>query len=63
MNCRGCGAASFTYVDVLVRGAKGSKAVKMLVDTGSTYVVLDPTTVRGAGPLRDPVHRRAHPGG
>ncbi len=35
----------FTYVDVLVRGRKASKTIRMLVDTGSTYIVLDSKTV------------------
>ena len=30
----------FVYVNVIVHGMRGSKAVKMLVDTGSTYIVL-----------------------
>ncbi len=39
----------FVYVDVIVRGMKGSKAVRMLVDTGSTYVVLDPGMISELG--------------
>ena len=35
----------FVYVNVVVHGMKGSKVVKMLVDTGSTYIVLSPKTI------------------
>lgn len=36
----------FTYVDVEVCGRRGSRTIRMLVDTGSTYIVLDPSTIR-----------------
>lgn len=35
----------FTYVDVVVHGRRGSRSIRMLVDTGSTYIVLDPRTI------------------
>ena len=34
-----------TYIDVMVHGRKASKVLRMLVDTGSTYIVLHPKTV------------------
>jgi clan AA aspartic protease len=40
---------SFTYVNVTVRGMKASRDVRMLVDTGSTYIVLDPETIKELG--------------
>ena len=39
----------FVYVDVVVWGSKSSRKIRMLVDTGSTYIVLDPDTVRELG--------------
>ena len=44
----------FTYVNVTVRGMKASKDVRMLVDTGSTYIVLDPETIKELGLLETP---------
>jgi predicted aspartyl protease len=44
----------FTYVNVTVRGMKASRDVKMLVDTGSTYIVLDPETIKELGLLETP---------
>jgi predicted aspartyl protease len=44
----------FTYVNVTVRGRKISRDMKMLVDTGSTYVVLDPNTVEELGLIETP---------
>jgi hypothetical protein len=41
----------FTYVNVMVRGMKASRVVRMLVDTGSTYIVLDPETIEERGLL------------
>lgn len=35
----------FIYIDVVVHGRRALKAIRMLVDTGSTYIVLDPGTV------------------
>jgi len=35
----------FVYVNVVVHGMKGSKVVEMLVDMGSTYIVLSPKTI------------------
>ncbi len=36
----------FTYINVTVHGRKASKDIKMLVDTGSTYIVLDSEIIR-----------------
>jgi len=44
----------FVYVDVSVHGTSGSKSIKMLVDTGSTYIVLDPETIKELGLLETP---------
>jgi clan AA aspartic protease len=44
----------FTYVNVTVRGMKASRDVRMLVDTGSTYIVLDPETIKELGLLETP---------
>jgi predicted aspartyl protease len=44
----------FTYVNVTVRDMKASRDVKMLVDTGSTYIVLDPETIKELGLLETP---------
>ncbi len=44
----------FTYVNVTVRGMKASRDVRMLVDTGSTYIVLDPKTIKELGLLETP---------
>ena len=38
----------YVYVDLVIKG-KASKSVKALVDTGSTYIVLDPTTISEIG--------------
>ncbi|PWV37872.1 MAG: hypothetical protein DJ555_00245 [Desulfurococcaceae archaeon] len=48
----------FVYVDVIVHGVKGSKAVRMLVDTGSTYVVLDPGMISELGLIETPYRVR-----
>ena len=42
------------YVDVTIRGSQGSKTLRMLVDTGSTYVVLDPDTAKELGLIETP---------
>ena len=39
----------FVYVDVVIRGSRSSKTIKMLVDTGSTYIVLSPETIKELG--------------
>jgi predicted aspartyl protease len=39
----------YVYIDVVVRGSKASKSVKMLVDTGATYAVLDAKLVEELG--------------
>jgi len=39
----------FVYVDVMIHGVKSSRAIRMLVDTGSTYVVLSPNIIRELG--------------
>ncbi len=44
----------FTYVNVTVRGIKASRDVRMLVDTGATYIVLDPETIKELGLLETP---------
>jgi len=44
----------FVYADVIVHGIKGSKILKMLIDTGSTYVVLDPETISELGLIETP---------
>lgn len=44
----------FVYVDVIVHGLKASKRVKMLVDTGSTYIVLSPSLVSELGLYETP---------
>lgn len=38
----------YTYVDLVVRG-KVSKNVRVLVDTGSAYIVMDPKTISEVG--------------
>ena len=35
----------FTYVNAIVYGQRASRVVEMLVDTGSTYIVLDSKTI------------------
>jgi len=45
---------SFVYVDVVVRGNKSSKNVRMFVDTGSTYIVLRPDLIRELGLYETP---------
>jgi conserved hypothetical protein TIGR02281 len=44
----------FAYVNVTVRGMKASRDVRMLVDTGSTYIVLNPETIKELGLLETP---------
>ena len=39
----------FVYVDVKVRGSKSAKTIRMLVDTGSTYIVLKPEIIDELG--------------
>ncbi|MCE4629286.1 MAG: retroviral-like aspartic protease family protein, partial [Desulfurococcales archaeon] len=50
---RGSGLG-FVYVDVTVHGTRGSKIIRMLVDTGSTYIVLSPTIIRELGLHKTP---------
>jgi predicted aspartyl protease len=45
---------SFTYVSVTVRGARASRDVRVPVDTGSTYIVLDPKTIEELGLIETP---------
>jgi len=45
---------AFVYVEVQVRGAKAAKSLRMLVDTGSTYMVLDPKLAEELGLLGTP---------
>ena len=42
------------YVDVTIRGSQGSRTFRMLVDTGSTYIVLDPDTAKELGLIETP---------
>jgi len=44
----------FVYADVIVHGIKGSKILRMLIDTGSTYIVLDPETISELGLIETP---------
>jgi len=44
----------FTYVDVIIHGRRISKIVKMLVDIGSTYIVLDLKTISELGLIETP---------
>lgn len=44
----------FTYVNVVIKGQESSREIKMLVDTGSTYIVLDPKSIRETGLLETP---------
>jgi predicted aspartyl protease len=41
------------YVDLVVRG-KSSRRIRALVDTGSTYIVLDPKTLSEVGLFEAP---------
>jgi len=43
-----------TYVSVTVHGRKASKDIKMLVDTGSTYIVLNPEVICELGLIETP---------
>ena len=42
------------YVDVTIKGSLGSKTLKMLADTDSTYIVLDPDIVKELGLIETP---------
>jgi len=44
----------FTYVSVVIHGRKASRSIKMLVDTGSTYIVLDPKIICELGLIETP---------
>jgi Predicted aspartyl protease len=44
----------FVYVSVTVRGVKASRDVRMLVDIGSTYIVLDQKTIEELGLVETP---------
>jgi len=44
----------FTYVNVAVRGRKASRDIRMLVDRGSTYIVLDSKTIEELGLVETP---------
>jgi len=44
----------YVYVDVLIRGIKASRSVKMLVDTGATYMVVDEGLARELGLIELP---------
>ncbi|PUA31223.1 MAG: hypothetical protein B9J98_07145 [Candidatus Terraquivivens tikiterensis] len=45
---------SFVYVDVIVHGYRSSRSVRMLVDTGSTYLVLGSDVIRELGLYETP---------
>jgi len=45
----GSGVMGFAYVNVLVRGRRKEKSFEMLVDTGSTYIVLSPDEIEDLG--------------
>ncbi len=44
----------FVYVDVTLRGSRGSRRMRMLVDTGSTYIVVNPMVVEELGLIKTP---------
>lgn len=44
----------FTYVDVVIHGRRASRSVRTLVNTGSTYIVLSPSTIRELGLIETP---------
>jgi predicted aspartyl protease len=44
----------FVYIDIKVKGLKASKNIKMLADTGSMYIVLDPKTIGELGLFETP---------
>jgi len=48
----------FVYVDVTLRGLRGSRTLRMLVDTGSTYIVVKPEVVEELGFTRTPYTAR-----
>lgn len=39
----------FVYTKVTVHGQRASRSLEMLVDTGSTYIVLNPKTIEEVG--------------
>jgi len=46
------------FLDVTLRGLRGSRTLRMLVDTGSTYVVVEPEVVEELGFIRTPYTAR-----
>ena len=42
------------YVDVIIKGQLGSRTIRMLVDTGLTYIILDPDVVKELGLIETP---------
>ncbi len=42
------------YVNIIIHGRNGFKGLRMLVDAGSTYTVLDPKTIEELGLLETP---------
>lgn len=44
----------FTYINVKVKGEKSSKNIKMLVDTGSMYIILSKETIQKLGLFETP---------
>ncbi|MCL0094947.1 hypothetical protein M1O52_00090 [Dehalococcoidia bacterium] len=39
----------FVYTKVMIHGKKASRSMEMLVGTGSTYIVLDPRSIKQLG--------------
>ncbi|MFZ8788878.1 MAG: aspartyl protease family protein, partial [Acidilobaceae archaeon] len=46
------------YVNVTLRGLRGSRTLRMLVDTGSTYIVVEPEVVGELGFIGTPYTAR-----
>jgi len=46
------------FLDVTLRGLRGSRTLRMLVDTSSTYVVVEPGVVGELGFIRTPYTAR-----
>ena len=43
-----------TYIDLKIKAHVSSKFIRMLVDTGSIYIVLDPQTIKELGLYKTP---------
>jgi len=46
------------FLDVTLRGLRGSRTLRMLVDTGSTYIVVEPGVVGELGFIKTPYTAR-----